>query len=541
VSQLAGTFPLTRLALRLDRVRLAVWIGVLAILMTLFTATYAGLFETDQEIVAATEIYISTPALRMFGLPSGATLGAYSMLRSYTVIAVLAALMSMLAVVRHTRQNEEAGRAEMIGSTSVGRLASIAATLIVVIGANIVLACAIALGMMLNGLPATSSFAAGAAVGAVGIAFGAVAAVTAQVSETSRGALGMASAVLGAAFLVSAVANVLGEVSEDQLRVGSAWPAWLSPVGWGQQIRAFDRDNWWILGLFALLLGALSLLAFRFATRRDIGQGLIPSRPGPASASSSLLSPAGLVWRLQRGVFFGWAAGVAAYGAVIGGITDQIGDMLADVGSAADLIARVGGTDILVDAFFASVVGVMGQVVAVFAIQMLLRMRAEEASGSLDTILATATSRQRWMLSYVAVAALGTVALLGVAGFAAGLFADLTATGSSSRIPTLIEATLARVPSVLVLGGIAVAAFGWLPRRATSVTWGALILALVTGPMIGELLNLPSWVRNVSPFTHAPDTPATDVSAAPLIVMLVIALLLTAAGVLGFRRRDLTL
>jgi ABC-2 type transport system permease protein len=541
VSQLAGTFPLTRLALRLDRVRLAVWIGVLAILMTLFTATYAGLFETDQEIVAATEIYISTPALRMFGLPSGATLGAYSMLRSYTVIAVLAALMSMLAVVRHTRQNEEAGRAEMIGSTSVGRLASIAATLIVVIGANIVLACAIALGMMLNGLPATSSFAAGAAVGAVGIAFGAVAAVTAQVSETSRGALGMASAILGAAFLVSAVANVLGEVSEDQLRVGSAWPAWLSPVGWGQQIRAFDRDNWWILGLFALLLGALSLLAFRFATRRDIGQGLIPSRPGPASASSSLLSPAGLVWRLQRGVFFGWAAGVAAYGAVIGGITDQIGDMLADVGSAADLIARVGGTDILVDAFFASVVGVMGQVVAVFAIQMLLRMRAEEASGSLDTILATATSRQRWMLSYVAVAALGTVALLGVAGFAAGLFADLTATGSSSRIPTLIEATLARVPSVLVLGGIAVAAFGWLPRRATSVTWGALILALVTGPMIGELLNLPSWVRNVSPFTHAPDTPATDVSAAPLIVMLVIALLLTAAGVLGFRRRDLTL
>jgi ABC-2 type transport system permease protein len=541
VSQLAGTFPLTRLALRLDRVRLAVWIGVLAILMTLFTATYAGLFETDQEIVAATEIYISTPALRMFGLPSGATLGAYSMLRSYTVIAVLAALMSMLAVVRHTRQNEEAGRAEMIGSTSVGRLASIAATLIVVIGANIVLACAIALGMMLNGLPATSSFAAGAAVGAVGIAFGAVAAVTAQVSETSRGALGMASAILGAAFLVSAVANVLGEVSEDQLRVGSAWPAWLSPVGWGQQIRAFDRDNWWILGLFALLLGALSLLAFRFATRRDIGQGLIPSRPGPASASSSLLSPAGLVWRLQRGVFFGWAAGVAAYGAVIGGITDQIGDMLADVGSAADLIARVGGTDILVDAFFASVVGVMGQVVAVFAIQMLLRMRAEEASGSLDTILATATSRQRWMLSYVAVAALGTVALLGVAGFAAGLFADLTATGSSSRIPTLIEATLARVPSVLVLGGIAVAAFGWLPRRATSVTWGALILALVTGPMIGELLNLPSWVRNVSPFTHAPDTPATDVSAAPLIVMLVIALLLTAAGVLGFRRRDLAL
>ena len=55
----------------------------------------------------------TNPALRMLGLASGASVGGYAMIRDYVTLAVLAALMSTLAVVRHTRQNEELGRAEM--------------------------------------------------------------------------------------------------------------------------------------------------------------------------------------------------------------------------------------------------------------------------------------------------------------------------------------------------------------------------------------------------------------------------------------------
>ena len=64
------------------------------------------------------------------------------MIRGYSLLAVLAALMSALAVVRHTRQNEETGRAELVGAAVVGRYAGLAAALIVTVGANIVLAVA---------------------------------------------------------------------------------------------------------------------------------------------------------------------------------------------------------------------------------------------------------------------------------------------------------------------------------------------------------------------------------------------------------------
>ena len=43
------------------------------------------------------------------------------MSRGYVTLAILAAVMSALTVVRHTRQNEETGRAELLGAGVVGR------------------------------------------------------------------------------------------------------------------------------------------------------------------------------------------------------------------------------------------------------------------------------------------------------------------------------------------------------------------------------------------------------------------------------------
>jgi hypothetical protein len=44
---------------------------------------------------------------------------------------------------------------------------------------------------------------------------------------------------------------------------------------------------------------------------------------------------------------------------------------------------------------------------------------------------------------------------------------------------------------------------------------------------------------DVSPFTHVPRLPAGAVSATPLLWLTAVALALTAAGLAGFRRRDL--
>ena len=185
--------------------------------------------DTHQALVEEIELFAGTPALRIFGVVSGVSVGSAFMTRGYLLLAVLAALMSALAVVRHTRQNEETGRAEMVGAAVVGRHAGLAAALIVTVGANIVLAGLLGLAGIVNGLPATGSFMAGLAVGAIGIVFAGIAAVTVQLSSTTRGASGLAAAVLALSFLVSGLGNMLGSVDASGVRVVSAWPVWLSP------------------------------------------------------------------------------------------------------------------------------------------------------------------------------------------------------------------------------------------------------------------------------------------------------------------------
>ena len=144
----------------------------------------------------------------------------------------------------------------------------------------------------------------------------------------------------------------------------------------GQQMRPFGGDNWWPLGLFGLafvvLVGAASMLA----NTRDVGSGILAERRGHAEATHGLLSPFGLVWRLQRVALLGWTVAMAGLGLVFGGISAEMKGL---EGAAAEWYARMGGTDRVLDAYQASIIGMAGMAVAIYAVQILLRMRADEA------------------------------------------------------------------------------------------------------------------------------------------------------------------
>ena len=263
------------------------------------------------------------PGMRLLSLSAGANVGAYAMSRSYLTLAILAAVMSILAVVRHTRQSEERGRAELLRAGVVGSSASLAAAVVVTLAANVVLAPLLGLAMIVNGQPVAGSFAAGAAIAAVGVAFTGVAAVTSQLSSTARGANGLALAVLAVASILSGLGNMLGSVDASGLVAYSAWPSWLSPIGWGYEIRPFGGDRWWLLALFALLAAVLVAVAGWYAARRDLGRGVFPVQAGRAEASPGLLGPLGLAWRLQRPTFLGWLVGLLGFGLIFGSVRQR--------------------------------------------------------------------------------------------------------------------------------------------------------------------------------------------------------------------------
>lgn len=538
MNDLTGTVALTRLALRRERVNLPGWIAGLAGFVTATTAMFANDFRDPVELAREVEVAASSPGIRLLGLASGASVGGYTLVRDYVTVAVLAALMSILAVVRHTRQSEETARAELLGAAVVGRQAGLAAALIVTVAANALLAVLTGLGMTVAGQPAAGSFTAGAAVAAVGVAFAGIAAATAQLTSTTRGASGLAAAALGVAFLTAGVGNMAGRVDDSGLRVISAWPSWLSPIGWGQQARPFGGDHWWPLSLAVALFVAGAGTAAILAARRDFGHGLLPQRRGHARASRGLRSPFGLAARLQRGALLGWSAGMLGFGLVMGGLADQVRTAS---GSARDFYVQMGGSEQIPDAYRASIMGMAGMAATIYVVQVLLRMRADEADGHLEPVLATAVSRGRWAAGHMAVAVLGGTALLVLFAIGMGITAGGVLGDPIGEVRTLVGASLVQLPGVLVVGAAVVAVTGLAPRLATALSWPVLIAAIVVGPLFGPTLNVPGWAQDLSPFTHVPKAPAAPVDAAALLALLAVVAVLGATGVVALRRRNLAL
>lgn len=535
----AGTIRLSRLALRRDRLTLPAWILGMSGFLAATTALFESQYTKHPELLQPdTRIVIENPGMRVLGLVTGSTVGGYTLHRDALPLAVLAAMMSVLAVVRHTRQSEELGREEMLRAGVVGRYASPAAAVIVTLAANVVLAASLGLAMVVAGQPAAGSLVAGASIALVGVVFTGVAAVTAQLSSTTRGAIGLSAAGLGLAFVLAATGNVLGTVDSAALRITSAWPAWISPIGWGQQTRPFADDRWWPLGPAALMTAMLFGLAIALVGRRDVGRGLWPERTGAAHASPALLSPAGLVWRLQRTALLGWMVGLLGFGLVFGTLSDQIGGLK---GAATKWYDAFGGDAGLLGAYWASMLQIAGMAVAIYVVTLLLRLHHDETRGTLEPVLSTAVSRRRWLGAYAVNSLAGATLLMLVFAVAMGAAGGRMLGGTAALLRDLAGAAFVQLAAIGVLGAAVVMLIMWLPRLSTGLSWALVVFSIAVGPMFGPSLGLPAWLLDLSPFTHVPNAPAEGTSAGPIISLCVVAALLAAAGIERLGRRDLRL
>jgi len=117
-----NTLTLLKFALKRDRIRALIWIGGIGGMIFLFTLMFQNLLTTTEEIATMTVAQSSSPGTRLFLAPaSGVSLGGFTMLRVSTTIITIFGLFNFLTVIRHTRQSEDLGRLELLGSTAVGR------------------------------------------------------------------------------------------------------------------------------------------------------------------------------------------------------------------------------------------------------------------------------------------------------------------------------------------------------------------------------------------------------------------------------------
>lgn len=524
---LTGTGQLVRLILRRDRVRLPVWLLAILGLVFLSAAAVKGTYDTPEDVAAYAKTVGNSPAsIVMQGPPTAVdTIAGIVVFEISSTVVIATALMGIFLVVRHTRGEEEDGRTEMVRATVVGRYAPIAAALLVVSSASLVVGAGLTLEMLSLGLPTGGAVLYGASMAVLGVLFTAVGALAAQVTEHARGALGLAGAFLG----VSYVLRGIGDVRDGTL-------SWLSPVGWSQAVLPFAENRWWPLLISVAFVGVVLAGVGFLVSHRDVGGALVPPRPGPPVASPRLTSALGLATRLQRTSVFWWAFGVFLFGAAFGALAQDVEELLTSIPELEEAL-QVSGTSSVVDAFFATALLMLALVSSGFTVSSVLRLRGEETKGRAEALLATGLSRWRWTLSGLTVTVVGTVLVLAAGGLGTGLAAGLS-TGDLGEVPRLLGATLAYAPAVLVLGAVAVLLFGWTPHL-TAVAWAALAGCFVLG-WLGGVLDPPQWLADLSPFTHVPEVPRESAAAAPLLALTAVAVALAAAGLGGFRRRDLT-
>jgi ABC-2 type transport system permease protein len=532
---------LLRQRIRRDRWQLIIWILCIALLALFAASSILTTYGSAASRADLLKLAIANPAILMLrGLPQGTGLASVTFFEIFTFLALLAGLMSTFLAVRHSRAEEESGRAELVASTPAARILPTVATLIHGVLANVVLAVLTGLGFIAAGLPAYGSFVAGAAVGGAGIAFLAVGLLLAQLMMSSRGANGFASAIVVLAYVLRGIGDSTGTVTADGTHMIAAWPSWLSPIGWGEQMAAYTADDWRPLLLDLGLAAVLMVIVFALQSVRDSGAGLIPERAGRRDARATLNGPLGLAWRLQWPTILGWTVGGFFTGLLAGTLGSVVSSAVADDPGLANIRKAIGtigsgGSGPLTQIFVAAIFSLAGVLAAACATQVAIRLRQEEATGAAEVLMSTPVSRVRWLLDFLLVGVIAVVLVLLAAAVASGLSA-VSQGEDASIINDSFAAAAAQLPVAFVYLGVLSLVFVVVPRATIPLAWTLLGLGAFVG-IFGGLIGLPEWVHDFSPFSHAPIVVGT-VDWTGGYWMLGIAIVATAAAAALIRRRD---
>jgi len=529
-SGLTGTARLLRLAGRRDRVLIPVSALTLAAVVAGSAQATFDLYPDRSMAGGALRETLDNPAIvAIYGPVASATIDALATFKTVLMGGVFLCMLAYVVVRRHTRSEEEEGRLELLGSGVVGRRAPLAAAVLLATAAVLGTAVLTTLGAVAVGLDPGGSVALGVSWTVMGLTWVGVTAVAAQLTESARGTAGFALGALAVAYMLRALGDAAGDDSPVRFLT------WLSPLGWGELVQPYGANRTWLLLVGVLAYAVLLLVAFALLERRDLGAGVLPSRPGPARGSVRTVG--GLTRRLARGTLIGWTVGFVVLGVVVGSLGGSVQSFV-DSPEIADMLRKLGGgSGSITDTFFATELRFAAIGAAALGIALTTRMRTEETTGRLEAVLATPATRLQWAMSHLLGALAATAFVLAVVGLAAGVIDGQRTGDVGGSAARMLGAALSALPAVWVCVAVAVLLVGLVPRL-TGLAWGVLIGFLVLGEF-GVIMGLPSWLTAVSPFDHLSQLPGGTLEVAPLVGLAVVAACIAAVGLTGLTRRDI--
>ena len=535
---MSGFWALLRLRARRDAVQVSIWTLAVLILAYGSSVGVAENFGSLEERTSLLSLALANPVILLFrGLPSGTAEGAFIVFLVLPFLAMLAALMAAFLAVRHSRADEESGRADMVAATRAGRGVPFAATLVHGIIACLLLGAAGALGLVLSGLAPAGSLMTGAAITATGLVFLAVGLVAAQLFHSSRAANSLTVSLLVASFIIGGVGNALGTPDSTLTRMTSSGLAWVSPFVWAENSRPFADDDIRPLLLAAAVTVALAGLALAMQASRDVGSGVLPARRAKAQAGPLLSGSVGLAWRLSAESLVAWTLGSAVVGALstsLATVVEEVGTENPSVQAILERLAAQGSMDQGLLVTFFVMAGVLA---ACFGVQTVQRARQEETHGTAEAALATPLARERWLGAFLLVALLGILVITGAAVAGAGI--ALAATdGDGSLLADALVVAAGQTLAAAVFATLTALIFALAPRLTIPLSWGLVLVAACLA-LFGTIFGIDEDIVALSPFAAVPLPSGDGVDGNGVLWLVTAAAVGAVASVVLMRRRDL--
>jgi len=383
--------------------------------------------------------------------------------------------------------------------------------------------------------------------------FAALAALFSQLSAITRSVMAYSMVALIVLYLVRSI----GDMNMDL-----EWVALISPLGLVLRTQVYIQNNWWPIWIMLGTVIVAAAGAYYLNSLRDIDQGMIPARPGRAHGGLLLRTAPGLVFRLQRFMVIMIVVGMLLLGATYGAVLADIESFVASnemyqtlilapvmdisileglpVEEAIALMNQVlGAAGFTVAEMFSGFInGMMALMGLAALIVFTLKAKSEEKDIRAELVLAASVSRNKYLVGFVAIAAVTAVLLQGAIGL--GLYGAASAAlpnPDALSLGFVMRSALVYVPALWVMVGLTVLLVGLWPR-ATGIVWGYFGYAFFID-LMGGVGIFPDWVVRTTPFGFVPQLPMDEVNFVTLGVMTAVAVGLTVAGFFFYNRRDI--
>ncbi|MBF4764423.1 hypothetical protein ISU07_14920 [Nocardioides islandensis] len=514
---------MVRVHLRTGWLTPAIWVVALGGTMAFTVSAIHGLYNTPAKVDSYAAAVKGNALMMINGKIAGIDSLGGIIANEFGFIASFAIpFMAVGLIAKMTRKEEETGRLELVLAGRIGRADPLLAAVLVTVVAEVLVTAALFASLTGAGVPTGDAALYTLSLGALGLVFAGVAAVAAQLVERTRGVYAISLGAIFAAYLLRG----LGDVQFSPL-------TWLSPLGWQEQTRAFGDLRWWPLllpvGTFLLLVA----VALAVVSRRDVGDALLGVGATAPHASAFLRTPLGIALRSHRGSLIGWSSATVVVSATFGSVAKPLVDAINGNPSVASAIGASGATGL--DSVLAMNALILALLAAAYAVHAVGVLRAEETTGRLEARLSGDQGRWSWLSVQLAVVAVGIVAVSVLGGSVLALSTSWSV-GQNVTVQ-VVGAVVDFLPAIGSFGGIAVLAFGVMPRWVP-VVWVAYAAGAVIA-YLGDSLNLAGAVRALSPFQLIGNPPIEPVHAAHAALLLLLTVACLGFGYTGFRRRGI--